>query len=99
MGAFPKRETARTSDVGTANTTSSVIVQKFDSRQEITITNDGANVVYLGFVTVPGATPVATVGKGIRLNASGGSWTTTTYTGAIAAIANSAASTVTIAEF
>lgn len=69
------------------------------SRCEITIVNDGANVVYLALNTTDGtSTPTATTTSGIRLNASGGSWTSNAYIGPVAAIAVTGATNVTVAE-
>src|SRR4051812_32478031 len=64
------------------------------SRVEITICNDHATqVVYLSL-----GSAAAVVNQGIRLNAAGGSYTTSAYLGAIQAIATGAATTVTITE-
>lgn len=106
MSGFPKREVATTSGAVSVNTGSTTVLGNNPSRQEVTITNDGANVVYLMFnkvrpTTTGGAQtqPTAVVGSGIRLAASGGSWTSTTYTGPISGIAVTAATSVTVAEF
>jgi hypothetical protein len=62
-------------------------------RAEITVTNDSDTVVYLS-LGVP-----AELSKGIRLNANGGSWTSSAFTGAIFAFqGGAAAKRVTFAE-
>lgn len=74
-------------------TTSTAIVSQNIGRREITIVNDGANVVYLGL----GRAAVA--GQGIRLNANGGAWTSGQWDGIVNGIAVTAATNVTVAEF
>ena len=80
-------------------TSSTTVLQANDARVELTITNDGANVVYLLLNTTDGTTvPTATASNGIRLAASGGSWTTNAYTGPVAGIALTGATTVCVSE-
>jgi hypothetical protein len=62
-------------------------------RRSVTIVNDSANIVYLG-LGVP-----ATANNGVRLNASGGSWSETQWEGSVNAIALTGTSVVTVAEF
>jgi hypothetical protein len=63
------------------------------ARAEITICNDHATqILYLAL----GETAV--LNKGIRLNAAGGSYTTTAFTGEIRAIATGAATVATYVE-
>lgn len=70
------------------------IVPANTGRVEITICNDHATqIIYL---SLGGA--AAVVSKGIRLNAAGGSYTTTSYTGEIRAIASGAATVACITE-
>jgi hypothetical protein len=67
-------KTSGTVSVGTSTTT--VATQNL-GRRELTIVNDGTNIVYLALNTTDGTTvPTAVANSGIRLNASGGSWTT-----------------------
>lgn len=68
-------------------------------RREITVTNDHATqVAYLALATSDSA-PTAVLNSGIRLNAAGGSWTTNTFEGAVAAIATGAATVLTVVEW
>jgi len=76
--------------VGTGNTT---IVPTNVGRRELTIVNDGANTVYLSFGIN------ATASNGVRLNSSGGSFTTNNWEGAVNGIAPGGATVVTVAEF
>lgn len=76
--------------VGIADT---LVIAANASRREITVVNDGANIVYLAL----GRAAVA--GNGIRLNANGGSWTSAYWDGEVRGIAVTAATNVTIAEF
>jgi hypothetical protein len=77
----------------TVGAASAQIVAANDARVEVTICNDHATqVVYLAL----GATAVAN--QGIRLNAAGGSYTTSSFTGAINGIATGAGTVVTFAE-
>jgi hypothetical protein len=88
-------------------TTTTVVAGNNPARSEITVTNDGANIVYLQLATAEDATgatagnptaPTAVASQGIRLAASGGSWTSQAYTGPVAGIALTGATTVTIVE-
>lgn len=78
------------------------IVAENKSRAEITIFNDGANVVYLTLATAESgasaANPTPVTASGIRLNANGGSWTTNAYTGPVYGIAVTGATNVTVVE-
>jgi len=74
-------------------TTDTAILGQNLGRREVTIVNDGANVVYLSFGTA------AVANAGVRLNAGGGSYTTNNWEGMIRGIAVTAASVVTVAEF
>lgn len=82
-----------TTAVSVATTDTPVLASNL-GRREVTIVNDGANVVYLSF-----GTGAATANAGVRLNAAGGSYTTNNWQGAIRGIAVTAASVVTVAEF
>jgi hypothetical protein len=62
-------------------------------RREVTIVNDGANVVYLNFGTS------AVANAGVRLNAAGGSYTTNNWEGTVRGIASRPPRVVTVAEF
>jgi hypothetical protein len=76
-------------------TVTSVQILPIDpGRRELTIVNDGANVVYLNF-----GTSAASAGNGVRLNAAGGSYTTNNWEGPVQAIALTATTRVTIAAF
>lgn len=79
--------------VSVSNAASTVVAAANRDRAEITICNDGANIVYLRL-----AGTGATANQGIRLNANGGSWTSGAYTGAVCGIAMTAATVVTVSE-
>ncbi len=73
--------------------TSAQIVAANADRVEVTIVNDHATqVVYLGFGQA------AVLNSGIRLNAAGGSYTTSGFSGAIHAIATGATTAVGFLE-
>lgn len=82
-----------TTAVNVATTDTAILAQNL-GRREVTIVNDGANVVYLSF-----GTGAAVANAGCRLNAAGGSWSSNNWQGAIRGIAVTAASVVTVAEF
>lgn len=63
------------------------------ARAEITIVNDGANPVYLRLSDTG-----AVINSGIRLNANGGAWTSSAYTGAISARASVGDTAVVVVE-
>ena len=73
-------------------TTDTVVLATNLGRREVTIVNDGANIVYLSLGRA------ATAANGIRL-AAGASYTTNLWEGSINAIALTAATNVTVAEF
>lgn len=77
--------------VGAATTS---VVAANTGRVEITICNDHATQI--AYLSLGAAAAVANTG--IRLNAAGGSYTTTSYTGAIQAIATGAATILTVTE-
>lgn len=98
---------AKQSGAVSVGTGSTVIAGNNPSRAEITVVNDGANIVYLQLATVEDATgatagqptaPTAVASQGIRLNASGGSWTSNAYTGPVAGIALTGATVCTVVE-
>jgi hypothetical protein len=90
---YPRVTEARLgAGTGTVGVASAQLVASFPSRTSLTIVNDSANTIYLGLGTA------AVVGSGIRLNANGGSWTTTAWTGAVNAIATAASSNATIVD-
>jgi hypothetical protein len=98
--AYPRRQNAHISDGADVTTSSAVIVEEFPQRLELTIVNTHATVdvsLKLRTTADAGADPTAVAGDGILLKANGGSWTTTSYTGPVAAIAASA-STVGVTE-
>ena len=82
--------------VGTGSTT---VLPENQGRTEVTIVNDGANTVYLAFQQQRGTQPTATSGNGVRLNAGGGSWSSTAFLGAVSGIAPGGATNVTVMEF
>jgi hypothetical protein len=98
-GGISRSNVAKTSgQVSVATSTTSVVAAN-NTRAELTITNDGANVVYLMLNTTDGTTvPTAVANQGIRLAATGGSWTTNSYTGPVAGIALTGATVVTVVE-
>lgn len=95
----PQTSVAKQSGGASVLVTSTVVLAANPDAVERTVVNDSANVVYLQFSTTDGTAPTAVAGQGVRLNANGGSWTSTAYTGAVAGIAVGATSGVTVAEF
>lgn len=93
-----RRDIAKASTAVSVGTGSTVVAAANPSRVELTVVNDGANTVYLQLQTVVGQAPTAVASQGIRLNSGGGSWTTDNFTGAVAGIALTGATNVTIAE-
>ena len=87
------KTTAGSTTAVSVATSSTPIVGQNLGRRELTITNDGANIVYLAL----GSTAIAS--NGIRLAASGGSYTTSRWQGPVSAIALTGATVVTVAEF
>lgn len=78
----------------TVGTSSAQALAASASAVERVFTNDSATAtIYLA----PG-TAAAVVGQGVRLNAAGGQWRTTTWTGAVQAIASGPASPLAITE-
>lgn len=71
-----------------------LLVAANPARTELTVTNDSPNIVYLRKYIGSGAN----IGKGIRLNPNGGSWTTNTWKGSVHAVATAANSNVCISE-
>lgn len=104
VSSNPNRQAnaANTSGAVSVGTTDTAVLAENHSRAEVTICNDGANVVYLQLATVrsgSSASPkAAVVGQGVRLNANGGSWTSNAYTGPIQGIAVTGATSVTVVE-
>ena len=89
----------QSSSVSVSATPSTLIAPANLSRCEIKIVNDGTNIVYLALNTTDGtSTPTAAASSGIRLNASGGSWTSNSYQGPVSGVAVTSATTVTVAE-
>lgn len=81
---------ASSATIGAASAT---VAAANSGRVEITICNDHATqIAYLALG------PTAVANTGIRLNAAGGSYTTTSYTGIITAIATGAATVLTFTE-
>jgi hypothetical protein len=99
MSDRPGTDAARFCDsVTVSSATSTSIVPRSPGRRELTIVNDGTNTVYLRLATTPGVDPVAALGKGIRLNSGGGSWSTEDYCGPVHAIASTADTSVTVTD-
>lgn len=73
--------------------TSSEVRPANAARKEITVVNDSDTVVYLHLGGAGGA-----LNAGIRLNANGGSWSSTKYRGAIRSICSVASKTLTVVE-
>lgn len=84
--AYPRADVAKTSGTANVTTASAVAVAANPSRLELTIVNNSDTDVTLTFSTAPNVNPTAVAGSGIVLKANGGSYTTTSYIGAIAAI-------------
>lgn len=93
-----KIEAAHLSGAVSVAITDTPVVPLNTGRQEITIVNDSANVVYLKLQTIVGQLPVAAANQGVRLNANGGSYTTGVFLGAINAIAVGGVSVITVTE-
>lgn len=93
-GAFLKSDVAKNPGSKVAVGGSDVqLVAANGDRVEVTVVNDHATqIVYLKL----GA--AAVLNEGIRLNAAGGSYTTSAFTGEIRAIATGAGTNVTVAE-
>lgn len=72
--------------------TNTAVLPANPGRRELTVVNDGANVVYLAF-----GRP-ATANSGCRLNAGGGSFTTNNWAGAVNAIALTATTRLCVME-
>lgn len=87
------KTTAGPTTAVSVGTTDTAVLAANPGRREVTIVNDGANIVYLSFGVA------ATANNGVRLNAAGGSFTTNNWTGAIRGIALTGATVVTVAEF
>jgi hypothetical protein len=85
------RTTAVNTGVSVATTDTAILAQNL-GRREVTIVNDGANVVYLAL----GATAVAN--QGIRL-AAGAAYTTNLWEGTVRGIALTGATNVTVCEY
>jgi hypothetical protein len=97
MPAFPHVDVAKTCGATTVNTTSTALLAANPSRLELTIVNlDATNPVYLVLATSTTTLPTATV-NGLKL-APGASYSTTSFAGAIAAIATTAACQVHVTE-
>lgn len=97
-------DTAFASGAVSVLTTSTVVAVNNPARAEINVVNDGVNVVYLAFATANASdgtptAPTAVANSGIRLNPAGGSWSSTAYSGPVAAIAVTGTTAVTVAEF
>ena len=83
---------AVTSTFATAGTSSTTVLAANTARVEAVIVNDSDTTIYLFL----GGTAV--IGSGIRLNAQGGSYVETLYTGAITSICASASKNLTVVE-
>lgn len=92
--AFESTDTAKTPQAVVSVGAASVeVVPANRNRLEVTVCNDHATqVLYLSL----GGTAV--VGQGVRLNAAGGSYSTSAFTGAINAIATGAATPACFSE-
>ena len=95
---------ARASTAVSVLTSSTVVAGNNPGRLSITVVNDGSFTVYLDLATDQmeqnddPIAPTATANSGIRLNANGGSWTETEYSGPVAGIASGGTSVCTVAE-
>jgi hypothetical protein len=86
-----KTTSGSTTAVSVALTDTSILALN-TGRREVTLVNDGANVVYLSFGRA------AAANNGVRL-AAGASYTTNNWTGSINGIALVGATVITVAEF
>lgn len=87
----PKVSSATNSAVSVGVSSTSVLSSN-SSRNEFTVVNDSDTVIYLKLGTS------AALNSGIRLNAAGGSYTNSTYTGAVTAISSGSSKTLTVVE-
>jgi hypothetical protein len=95
--SFPRRPIAKTSASVSVLVTSTAVVARNLDRLELTIVNlDATNPIFLVLETVEGTNPTATT-AGLRLGA-GGSWTTTSFTGAVAGIATGGTVSTNVTE-
>jgi hypothetical protein len=102
MSAFSKRDQAHAVHGGSVATTSAILVERWDSRIELQITNsDDANGVWLAFQSDPTTDPVAaaTAASPAFYLAPGATFKTNAYTGSVAALAVTAAVVVSVVEF
>lgn len=90
---------ANISGAVTVGGSSALLISRNQGRREITVCNDHATQV--AYLTLPtdDSTPTAVLNAGIRLNAAGGSWTSTQWDGAVYAIATGAGTVLTVTEF
>ena len=80
----------------TAGVATAEVADADDNRNELTITNDSDTVIYLALGEA------AVLNKGIRLNAAGGSWSTTgerVFQGAVNCICSVASKNLCVVEF
>lgn len=77
----------------TVTAASTPVLARNLGRREVTLVNDGANIVYLALATT------AVAGQGVRLSPNGGTWTTSLWQGAISAIAPAGANNLTVTEY
>lgn len=95
--SYPRRPIAKTSAAVSVLVTSTALVSRNIDRCELTVVNlDATNPIFLILETVEGTNPTATT-SGLRLG-PGGSWTTTSFTGAVAAIATGGTVSTNVTE-
>lgn len=86
------RTSSATNGKTAVGTSSTSVLASNANRKELTVVNDSANTIYLSL------SGTAVLNEGIRLNANGGSYTNTNYTGAVTAISSVADSNLTTLE-
>lgn len=83
-----------------AGVASSTLAAENMGRREITVVNTHATQdAYLQFPVARGVVNAAVVGQGVYLRASGGSWTSNAWKGAVTCIATGAATVLTVVDF
>src|SRR6266446_7891963 len=101
---MPGRDFARVSGAVSVLVTDTLVLATNPSRMEFTVVNDSANIIYLQLQKAPTVAGQATTStaavasQGIRLNASGGTYTTQTFKGEVRAIALTGTSVLTVVE-
>lgn len=84
----------------TAGVADAALVSEDLGRSEIIVVNTHATQgAYLQLPTARGATKAAVVGEGIYLSPAGGSWSSTTWKGAVRCIATGATTVLTVVDY